>query len=457
MKKINSPLKKNLFANLGGIGVQLLNQIVLVPLYLVFWNINLYGDWIVIYAIVAFFSLSDIGLNTVSSNRFVISYQKNNIAECNSILNNNYLFLIIISVVILTGSVFYILNFDIVSSLDLHYLNRNDANFVFIFTVFNVFICIYQSVVDPIYRAISKNHFMVLITNISKLLEFIIILISLIFGFSLTLMVILLILPNSFMLVYKALDTRKYFKYSLSIKFVNIRLLKKMLYPSLAYMSFPAGNTIVLQGFSLIVNRFFGAEPLVLFNTTRTLCNFTKTILLAIQQSVWPEFSIAYGKKNFDRMRTLHQKAFAISNCGAIMISIFLLLFGNYIYTVWTNGSISFSQTMIISFLIVLFLENMWTTSSVTLMAINKHSMIGLTYVFLSLIVYAFVFIMCKYFDVSVSYLPLSLLIIHVPLIYFTVKKGLKVTDDSLKNLIIESFDLIYKPIQFFCKKRNIR
>ena len=457
MTKTNSALEKNVYANFYGIGVQLLNQIVLVPLYLVFWGINLYGDWIVIYAIAAFFSMSDIGLNTVSCNKFVISYQKNNTIECNSIINNNYLFLIIISTVILAGCFFYIFNFDITTSLGLRYLNRTEANFVFIFTVINVLIGILQSVVDSIYRAISKNHFMVFITNTSKLLEFLIIFGFLIFGFPITLMVVLLIVPNSLMLIYKLISTRKHFKFSLGIKFINIKLLKEMTYPALAYMSFPAGNNVILQGFTLIVNRFFGAELLVLFNTTRTLCNFTKAILLTIQQSVWPEFSIAYGKKDTVRMRVLHQKAFAISNFGAIIISIFLLLFGNIIYTAWIHGSIPFSYTMMMSFLIVLFFENMWTTSSVTLMAINKHVMIGTIYVFLSLLVFVFVFIICRHFDISISYMPLSLLIIHIPLIFFTIKRGLIITEDSLKNLIKESFAFIYKPVQLYCKRRNCR
>lgn len=44
----NSPIRKNLLANGFGIGVQLLNQIVLVPFYILFWGNELYSDWIVI-------------------------------------------------------------------------------------------------------------------------------------------------------------------------------------------------------------------------------------------------------------------------------------------------------------------------------------------------------------------------------------------------------------------------
>ena len=44
-----------------------------------YWGIELYGEWIVLNALTAYFAMSDIGLNTVTTNEFSINYkQKNN-------------------------------------------------------------------------------------------------------------------------------------------------------------------------------------------------------------------------------------------------------------------------------------------------------------------------------------------------------------------------------------------
>ena len=84
--KLNSPIKRNIIANLFGIGVNLLNQIVLVPFYIIYWGNDLYGDWIVLSALTAFFGMSDIGLNSVIQNRFSIKYAQNSFKECSSLL-----------------------------------------------------------------------------------------------------------------------------------------------------------------------------------------------------------------------------------------------------------------------------------------------------------------------------------------------------------------------------------
>ena len=90
MKMKISAVKKNLLANFFGIGVQLFTQIALIPLFLIFWDINTYSDWIILTAISSFFAMSDIGLNSVTINRFVIKHTEGNLVECRSLLTNNY-------------------------------------------------------------------------------------------------------------------------------------------------------------------------------------------------------------------------------------------------------------------------------------------------------------------------------------------------------------------------------
>lgn len=61
-------------------------------------------------------------------------------------------------------------------------------------------------------------------------------------------------------------------------------------------MSFPISNAIIYQGFTFLVNKYFGAASMVEYNTIRTLTSFVKKVVSMIQTSVWPEYSLAYGK-----------------------------------------------------------------------------------------------------------------------------------------------------------------
>ena len=86
---------KNILGNFYGIGVNLFSQIVLVPFFISYWGIELYGDWIALTAVSSFFSMSDIGLNTVTANAYSIAYNRGNTKECDSLLANNVILILL--------------------------------------------------------------------------------------------------------------------------------------------------------------------------------------------------------------------------------------------------------------------------------------------------------------------------------------------------------------------------
>jgi O-antigen/teichoic acid export membrane protein len=455
MKIKLSAVKKNLIANFFGIGVQLFTQIILIPLYLIFWDIDTYSDWIILTAISSFFAMSDVGLNSVTINQFVMQYAEGDRKECRSLLTNNYLLILIVFSVVLLGSSLYVYFVDISKNLGLHAVSRQTATVVFLLLISHIFIGMASAVLDAIYRAVSLNHKAVYIGNIVRLVEGLIIMISLIFHLSLTTMVLFYLLPRVISFVFKLIDTKKHFDYSFQFKDVNGELFKKVLLPSLTFMSFPLGNALIFQGFSLIVNKYFGAEILVLYNTTRTLTSFLTQMLGAILQAVWPEFSIAYGKKDIQRMRELHRKAFVVATSAAIFISIFLLIFGNYIYSLWTQGKVEFDFSLMLAFLIVLIFRNIWSTSSVALMATNKHSKMGLLYVFFSVLSIG-VAITLAIFYPSITLNVYCLLIIEIGLCIYTLKRAMELTEDNFGDLV-SSFKYIFIDYKEIFKRKFIK
>ncbi len=447
-----SAIQKNIIAFLFGIVVQLVNQILLVPLYLNYWGVNLYSDWIVLSAISSFFAMSNLGINSVTANQFAMDYSedKNNLLRCRTLLTNNYLIVIIAAIFASTISLIYISVFNIVDNLGLHEIDRFKASLIFVLLIVKVFMGMYTSVLYAIYRAFSIYHKAVYQVTVCRLLESLIILVCLLLHIDILTMVILFLVPQILVFIYTRIDTYKIFKYNFKYSERNTTLLKSMLKPSLTFMAFPMGNAIVYQGFTLIINKFFGANTVVLFNTTRALCNFIKQILQTVQNSVWPEYSVAYGKQDKERMRYLHRKAFATTTFISIIIGIFLLIFGPNIYELWTNGKIQFSYPLMISFLVVIYADTLWNTSSVCLIATNKHSETGLRYVFmacLSIILAAII----GSFSTSLPLIQYCQLIIHVPLAYYTVKKGLELTGDNLS-----SFLSALSPINIFNEIKHV-
>mgnify|MGYP000363355911 CR=1 FL=1 len=428
---LNSPIRRTIVANLFGVGVNLLNQIVLVPFYLVCWGKSLYADWIVISAFTVFFSMSDIGLNNVIQNRFSMRYAENDLSECNKLLTVNISIVSIIFILSLIFCLFYTYSFDIVKQMGIHVLNRGEASFVLVMLIMNIFAGMYSGIESAIFKATRHTDKAVYFDQFARLIYVGIIFICLLTKIHITTMVVLICIPNIILIYLKHWNGRKYFQYKFKLSDVDFKLVKQLIIPSVGFLSFPLGNAIILQGYTLLVNKFFGVESVVLFNTTRTMCNFAKTLLSTVQQSVWPEYSIAYGKKDFSRMRSLHRKTLIISILGMVIIAVGLLIFGPYIYTIWTHGQVEFEYKLMIAFLVVLFFDNLWISSSVTLMATNNHIYLGLWFVLSAGTSLAIAYLIVHYSN-SLLFIVYSMLFMHLLMSIYTINKGLKLTKDKL-------------------------
>lgn len=432
----NSPIRKNITANMFGVGVQLLNQIILVPFYILFWGNELYSDWIVISALTTIFAMSDVGLNNVIQNRFSIKLSEGNYNECNSLLTDNYILVIITLIFTLLGCTLFVCIYDITEVMSLHLLNRRQASFVFLILIAKVFIGMCSGIENAIYRATHNASISVYMDQIGNLAVALITLICILIKVPVTFLSVLICLPQLLLCFIKHVHSKKYYRYSLSWKDVDLTLFKNILWPSLSFMAFPIGNTIILQGYTLVVNSFFGADSVVLYNTTRTLCNFIKTFIGALQSAVWPEYSIAYGNKNFDFMRRLHRKILKTSVFLASVIGIGLLLFGPIIFNIWTRGAICFSYSLMSVYVLVLFVESLWTSSSVTLMATNNHTKLGIVYIFSSSMGISIAYFVAK-IGMPLWSIVLTLVVSHCVIATYSIQAGLRLTNDSLKKIFL--------------------
>lgn len=383
---INSPIRKNILANMFGIGVNLLNQIALVPFFLIIWGKDLYSDWIVISSLSLFFALTDIGFNSVVQNRFVISHSKQDYNECNSLLISDVIVISCVFLLSLIAACIFIFCFNITISLKLSVLSRDTASAVFVLLLLQIFINMYSGVPNSIFRAYQRNHHAVLLDQIGRLGVFAITLVGLICKMNIIVLAALLNVPLIAVLIIKFNIAYRLFKFQYPVSGLDYSLIKTVFIQGLGFLSFPAANAILLQGFTLVVNHYFGANSVVLYNTTRTMCNFVKTLLNTVLNSVWPEFSIAYGKKDIDRMRSLYNKSIRTSMICGFIICCGILLFGPIIYKLWTHGEVPFNYSLMTAFLVVLMVNTLWNTGSVALLATNNHIQFGIINVTITII-----------------------------------------------------------------------
>lgn len=430
-----SPIRKNIYSTFLGLGIQLFNQIVLVPFYIICWGNDLYSDWIVLSAITGFFSVTDIGLTTVTVNRFSIEYAKGDYKSCNSLLANSSMLLCSVFFLCLFALIPFLIFSDVTKSVGLYAMTRLEGSIIVSLFLLKIFMGMMGAVYNSIYRATSNADKGMMAVNVSRISEGLLLVVCLLAKVPLLITACLFVLPTVLLYLYiKYNTTHRIYKYSFSFRYLNIKLFKELLIPSFSFMAFPLCQALNTQGMTIIVNAFFGANVVVLFNTTRTLANFVKSVISSLQNAIWPEFTVAYANGQNIRVKSISKKTFQASFFSSIIITALLCIFGQYIYEIWTRGRIEFDIILMSIFMLIVIADSFWSSSRLILNATNNHIKIGPIY----LLVTFFTIILSYYIGESTKDLYLcviSLLIIDFVMAPYTIKMGLKLTCDNFTNL----------------------
>ena len=146
-------------------------QFISVPVFLTYWGVAKYGEWIVLNSVTVFFQMSDIGLTTASLNSFVINYQKGNLLVCKKIINNN---IVVISGIFLLVFLLLLFLFELNLFEKLLKFEILDSRKVPVY-IFLLFLYTYLGTISnslaSIYTAVGKYSRCIMIDNVFKFFE----------------------------------------------------------------------------------------------------------------------------------------------------------------------------------------------------------------------------------------------------------------------------------------------
>ena len=186
----------------------------------------------------------------------------------------------------------------------------------------------------------------------------------------------------------------------------------------------------------MIVNAYFGASLVVVFTVTRTMCNFVKIFVNLVLNSVWPEFAIAYSRRDVAQMRTLYRQATLTAFSVALILSLLLLTLGPTIYRIWTASAVTFSYPLMAAFLVTLLVNSLWYSGSVTLLATNLHLRFSLLNLLLTALYLLTAYLLSTHLPTFLTtHLP-SLLATTLPGVSFSLPMSSSILSGASSSLI---------------------
>lgn len=428
-----TPVSKNIVANFYQLFVIFVNQILLVPAYLMFMDINVYVDWLVLTALASFFSMSDLGLSDASNNLFCIKYSAGEKKLCEVILTNNMLFVVGIAFIVLLLFIVGGNLLDTASLLGLNAISGEEAMGIVMVMLVQIFTIMSGCVFDAIFKATHRAHVATYLNYSARLISAVMIFVGLVTDCPLVVMAALGAAPYVGCLIYKAIAARRWFFCSFNIDDFSFSFIKSLLNPTAGFAMLLIGNAVLVQCYTLVINAAFGALVLVQFTTMRTMMNFVRQVGIAITAGIKPEFSLTYGRGDYDGMRWLYRKSLIYCTIGGATAVIVLLLAGQPIYEIWTRGEVPFSYTLFFLFAAIQPITLIWEACSVALTATNRHFGLGALYI-TSCVTAVLMAAFLAWCGLSVQWVLATMFLIDIVMVFYAIGASQRVIRKSTIN-----------------------
>ncbi|MBF6606032.1 MAG: lipopolysaccharide biosynthesis protein [Chloroflexi bacterium] len=417
-------IARGLAANLAGNAVTLLIQLVSVPIFLAAWGVTTYGEWLVLGAVPTYVALSDLSFSSVAGNSMVMLEAQSRRDEATALGRRLWSI-----VTLMTGTA-------VLAAIAIAYvfggvfgtgaaIPAPEARVVLAALFLQVAVGNQYGVLDAWYRAGGRYPLGATMRQLGRLLEFgaligavfagggpgtaaIAFLIGSLVGFGVSWIVLHRAVPWS----------------TFRPERPHRQTFRELFVPGLAYMAFPIGNALSLQGFTIVIGGVLGAAALVVFSTTRTATRAALQVMGSFGFSIWPELSRSVGGGDIGEARTIVRRAAQASLAVSMLLVAVLGMLGPTLIRSWTHGMVDPPVVLLYLLLLVMVVNSLWSTLSVVLASSNQHIRLAIVYVCGALAALAASIPLTSAFGLAGA--ALALLMIEIAMLAYTVPASLR-------------------------------
>lgn len=410
-------------------------QLVQVPVFLHFWGVNLYGEWMIVNSIPSYLAFSNIGFGNVAGNEMTMLNSANDRQGALRVFQSCFWLIACVcgaTGLLLAAALYFI---PVADGLKLHAISPTDAKWILLYLGLSVLLSQIEQLISAAYTCVGRYPYGSFMKNLFSLLAFGATLVPVCLGGGASTTALVYALANGFFTFVLCVMVRRDIPW---IRFgwehARIAEIRRLLGPAIAFMGFPIGNALNLQGTLMAVGYALGPAEVVVFGTARTVSRVALQMVQMVNTTFWPELSLAYGAKNEGLIRTLHRRSCQMAFIIAIVVVACMMTFGPWFLTHWTGGHVPPSRPLLAILLLVVILYSVWSTSSTLLAATNQHQKLAAYYIFGTSITVVFTFLLAKRYGIYGA--AASLLISELVMNTYVLPMSIRLTHDTFGGFL---------------------
>jgi O-antigen/teichoic acid export membrane protein len=384
---MDDQVKKRLLVGFGttvvGKAAATVIQLVQVPLLLHFWGETMFGVWMILTAFPSYLSFSNTGFGSVAGNEMTMLMARGEQDEALSVFQSCWWLITIILGVTGAAMCVALKYLPMARLLNLTAISESDTSWALFWLGLAILFGQLETLLQASYRCIARYSYGTFMKSALSLVAFGVQMVPVVMGYGPRTTAKVFALANiTVTLILCVMVKRDIPWISYGWSRASFAEIKRLTRPSLAFMGFPIGQSLNLQGSQMAVNYAMGPEAVAVFSTARTVSRLALQVVEMVKNTVWPELSIAFGAGNIELVRTLHRRACQIALFISLMVVVVVALLGPTFLHHWTLGKVPASPGLIGILLVVVVFYALWSTSATLVSAINLHERLATVFTF---------------------------------------------------------------------------
>lgn len=374
-RDIFNRLLKGIGANLYSRAVVALIQLAGVPVLLHAWGTEVYGQWLILFAVPGYLSMTDLGFPIVAANDMTAQAAKGNRAEALSVFQS-LIGLISVTTLAALGTVIALVFFLPVENwLHLGALPPLVTRWVLLLLCADVLVKLFDGVNHAGFRANGEFALHTALTTTIILVQNSLIWVAALSGFG----------PLGAAVVYFAVRAvsvpalliflvRRHAWLELGFRHARLSELKRLASPAFGMLlSFPLAQALNIQGMVLVVGAALGPIAVVTFSTLRTLTRLTLQLVASISHAAEAEFASMDLDEKKEQLSALYGQTMRLSVWVAASAMLAVAIFGPSFLAIWTRGQVSMDYPLFGWLLATVLSQTLWHGAMAMLVARNQH------------------------------------------------------------------------------------
>ena len=420
---------------------QTIITLVQVPIFLHFWSEPVYGEWITINALPSYLLFSNLGFSTVAGNEMSMSVARGDRETALRVFQSCW-WLIVITLTLTTLAVVGLLQFVHLSTLlNVHFISESDTKWTIGYLGVTILLGQLEGMMQSAYRSVDRNPFGSFLRSMFTLAAFIAMMIPVALHLgprSAAKMFAMVSVAGILVMGFMTKHAVPWISYGW--KHARLTEIKRLATPAFAFMGFPMGLALNLQGTVLVISHTIGPVAVVIFGTARTVSRVALQMVQMINTTFEPEFSKSFALRDAGLIRTLHRRACQSSLTLSGIIVLLMIGGGPYFLSHWTHGKVPPSRDLLSVLLIGVIVYSFWSTSSTIMTATNQHKRLAAVYVAatgVTVLVTWFASLRFGLFGAA-----WSLLLSELLMNFYVLPNSLRIAHDALPKFLASLFDV---------------